>query len=134
MSAVAASGGPSLALLHDVPRLVREVLVLTRSEVNIVALGVRERADLCRTRRVPSHPHVVHCHARQPLDASLQLVREPTRTGQTAEFALRADRPTPPDWRVLGVTRRRTRPLSLVRAAAPRTVGAPPSRIDMTPA
>jgi len=43
---------PSLLLLDDVPRLVCEVPLLAGRDVDVVALGIGMRLQLCRLRRI----------------------------------------------------------------------------------
>ena len=48
----------AFALLHDVPRFVGEVLLLTGSEVDLVPTRVRERTDRSGLGRVAMHAHI----------------------------------------------------------------------------
>ena len=47
-----------LALLHDVPSLVRQVPLLAWSEVDFISLGIRKRIDARRLRGVGMYLHI----------------------------------------------------------------------------
>ncbi len=87
---------PALALLRDMPGLVRQVLLLARRDVDLLALRIGQRVQLRRLGRVGLHPHVRHVDPRERLDPVLQAVGHPgpvPRLGRRPQRLLVPDLP-----------------------------------------
>ena len=70
---------PALRLLHHMPGLMRQVLLLAGRQVDVRALGIGQRAQPGRAGRVVVHFDAVHRQAGQRFDALPQRVRQSFR-------------------------------------------------------